>query len=349
MAVDTPIANNKQVKSGRRTAQAPPEGAFWKRYSTHHELPLSLSSSIFLHIVGFVLLGGFLLAFFGLNQNKELPVDVIQVGGGGGNPDGVGNNRGDGVLPSGEALPDKDNTPPVAPAQTLNPEKLDARQPKKPDLDLPKTEGPRPIDADTSVNDSRISAIREKLRVKIAGEIAGKGEGGPGKGGGKGRGTGTGTGNASGPGTGKMDQREKRQLRWTMIFNTRSGDDYADQLLGLGAILAIPGPDGEYLLIRDLDRRHRPVQPKKEDITQLNRIYWVDDKAQSVHSLAMALGIRPPPDHVVAFFPPELEKELLEKELKAYGAKEDDITETMFKVERLVGRYVPVVQGQKRR
>src|SRR5438105_3391645 len=110
MAVDTPLANNKQTKSGRRTAQAPPAGTFWRRYSAHHEFPLSLSSSIFLHIVGFVLLGGFLLALFGLNADRELPVSVIHVGGSGGNPEGVGDNQGSGVLQSNEAIVEKEKT-----------------------------------------------------------------------------------------------------------------------------------------------------------------------------------------------------------------------------------------------
>ncbi len=347
MAVDTPVANNKQTTSGRRTAKAPPAGTFWRRYSAHHEFPLSLSSSIFLHIIGFVLLGGFLLALFGLNQERELPVGVIRVdGGGGGKLQGVGDNKGSGVLPSNEAIDEKDKMQSESVDKNLNPAKLDKPLPKPPDLNL-KNETPRPID--TAATDRRLGDIGDKLRVKVAGAIAGKGKGGTGQGGGEGRGRGTGKGDEIGEGTGKLNQREKRQLRWTMIFNTRSGEDYADQLLGLGAILAIPGPDGEYLVIRDLDRRHRPVQPKKEDIKELNRIYWVDDKPQSVQSLAMALGIRPVPEHIVAFFPPELEKDLSDKELKAFRGKEDDIAETTFKVERLLSKYVPAVQSQKRK
>ncbi|HLJ93887.1 MAG TPA: hypothetical protein VKU02_11930 [Gemmataceae bacterium] len=306
-----------------------------------------MSSSIFLHIIGFVLLGGFLLALFGLNKDRELPMDVIRVGGGGGNLEGIGNNRGSGVLPGKEAIDEKEKVQSESITKHLNPQELIKPQPKQPDLDLSKNDSSRPID--TAAADSRLTAASERLRQKVAGIVAGKGQGGTGQGGGQGTGVGTGKGSGVGPGTGSLNQREKRQLRWTMIFNTRSGDDYADQLHGLGAILAIPGPDGEYLVIRDLDRRHRPVQARKEDIKELNRIYWVDDKPQSVHSLAQALGIRPVPDHVVAFFPPELEKELLEKELKAFRGKEDDIAETTFKVERLFGRYVPVVERQKAR
>jgi hypothetical protein len=322
---------------------------FWKKYSPHHEFPLSLSSSIFLHILGFVLLGGFLLAFFGLNREKELPINTVVVAGGGGNPNGVGNNRGAGVLPSNEAVDDKDKPQPDRVAENINKEQLTKPEAKKAELP-PLDKGVRPIEADTSAADTKLGAIGDKLRAKIAGAIAGKGQGGPGSGGGQGSGTGTGIGNASGPGRGNLTQREKRQLRWTMMFNTRSGEDYVDQLIGLGAILAIPaGPNHEYLVIRDLDRRHGPIQPKREDLGDLNRIYWVDNKPQSVYSLAMALGIRPVPEHFVAFFPPELEKELAEKEQKYSSSKEEDIEETVFRVVRSGNRYEPIVIEQRRR
>jgi hypothetical protein len=349
MATETPVVNNKQSVAAPKTPQAPPAGAFWKRYSPHHELPLSLSSSFFLHVLGFVLLGGFLLTFLGLNRDKGIEVDAIRVSGGGGNKEGIGSNPGDGVLPSNEAITDK----PQAEAVTTNtnPEKLVKPEVKPPEITLPDTG--RPVEPNTTAAQTNLSAAGKKAREKLAGALAGKGQGGPGSGGGQGSGTGTGIGNASGPGHGTLNQREKRQLRWTMIFNTRSGEDYADQLLGLGAILAILGPNGEYLVIRDLDRRHRPVQAKPEDIKELNRIYWVDDKPQSVNSLAMALGIRPVPDHIVAFFPQQLEKELAEKELQHLRSRsrgtEDDIAETVFRVERRGNRYEPVVIDQKRK
>jgi hypothetical protein len=293
---------------------------FWRKYSANHEFPLSASSSVFLHLIGFVLVGGFLLALFGLNQDRELPVDTVSIGSSGDNPRGVG----DLVLPSNEAVEEKDRTQSEFVVKNTNMDKLIKPLPKRPDRDLSKSENPRPID--TAVTDRQLVDIGEKLRRKVARAIDGEG----------------------GDRKGKLNQREKRQLRWTMIFNTRSGEDYADQLKGLGAILAIPGPNGVYLAIRDPDRRHRPVQAREEDLKELNRIYWVDDKPQSVHSLAMALGIRPEPDHIVAFFPESLEKELLEKEMKAFrGGNEDDIEETTFKVERLFGRFVPVVEKQK--
>jgi hypothetical protein len=283
-----------------------------------------------MHIVGFVLLGGFLLAFFGLNRDRELPIDAVVVSGSDGNPNGVGNdNPGNGVPPTSEAIDDKDKSQQATISNNLNKESLVKPEAKK--LDLPVApDSVRRVEADTSA-DTRLGAISEKLRAKISGTVAVQEKGGSGRG---------------GPGRGNITQREKRQLRWTMIFNTRNGEDYANQLIGLGAILAIPGANNEYLVIRDLDRRHGPVQAKPEDLKDLNRIYWVDDKPESVHSLAMALGIHPVPHHIVAFFPQDLEKELLDKELKAFRGKEEDIAETVFSVDHRSGRYEPVVQRQ---
>jgi hypothetical protein len=150
-----------------------------------------------------------------------------------------------------------------------------------------------------------------------------------------------------GPGSGAND-RVKRPLRWTLIFNTRDGHDYKAQLKAFGAILAVPDPTNadNYLVIRDLDQK--PAQPKPEDISQIHRIYWVDDKPASVRSLATALGI-PPPRHFVVFFPQEFEDELLKLELSYRGKQENQIAETRFEVRRGRGgrAYDPVVVSQR--
>jgi serine/threonine protein kinase len=179
---------------------------------------------------------------------------------------------------------------------------------------------------------------------------------GQGQGGGKGQG-GVDTGEGPDPGTGKgnLSVRQKRLLRWTMKFNTKTGQDYRQQLLALGAILAIPQPEGGYMVIRDL--RTTPATGRIEDINKLNRIFWIDDKPESVAPLAQALGIRPIPPHIVAFFPVELEQELLRRELAYRNGSEDDILETKFEVRRdnlygnpyggAVLEYVPEVIEQK--
>ncbi len=143
------------------------------------------------------------------------------------------------------------------------------------------------------------------------------------------------------------DARLKRLMRWTMDFNTTDGNDYAQQLDGLGAILAVPDPEkkGEYLVIRDL--KARPVKPVPEDVALLHQIFWRDKDARSIVSLASALGLRRMPTEIVAFFPTELEAKLLDMELKAANKPEEEIRETKFGVRHVGGKYVPVVISQR--
>jgi hypothetical protein len=130
-----------------------------------------------------------------------------------------------------------------------------------------------------------------RTRTKIFGPLAGKGSG-PGEGGGTDKGKDKGVGR--GEGDGKITARQKRVLRWVMLFNTQNGADYARQLHALGAILAFPNPRdaNEYLVIRDLGAR--PITANVEDLSVINRIFEVDEKRQSVESVP-ALGIEPVP------------------------------------------------------
>ena len=145
----------------------------------------------------------------------------------------------------------------------------------------------------------------------------------------------------------KVDLKDlqQRTLRWVLVFDTKNGEDYAKQLAAFDAILAVPAGDTEYQVIRDLSKR--PVKGKVEDLDQIKRIYWVDDKPESVKPLAKALGLTTTPDHIVSFFPEKLEKELLEKELKFAGRKENDIYETRFKVVKKGEKYEVEVVEQK--
>jgi hypothetical protein len=104
------------------------------------------------------------------------------------------------------------------------------------------------------------------------------------------------------------------------------------QLQALGAIMAIPEPgkEKEFRVFRDLGKR--PVSGKVEDLTKMDRIYWMDDKKESVQSLAKALGLTTTPEYVIVFFPEKVEEELLTKELAFAGRKEAEIQETKFKV-----------------
>ena len=128
-----------------------------------------------------------------------------------------------------------------------------------------------------------------------------------------------------------------------MTFNTQTGEDYARQLAGIkpgiGAILAIPVGGGKYKLFRDLTKR--PAVGKIEGLDTLHSIFWADADPRSVKNLTRALQIEQVP-WIAAFFPPELETELLRQEReKSGGADEDDIEETKFAVVKSADGYRP--------
>jgi len=348
MATPPSHDGNNLPKKPKKQLPKVPEERFWKRYSPHHEFPLSLSSSLFLHIVGLVILifGGVLLALIGLGQNNAIAVDAVTIAGGGGNPDGVGNEKGDGAIPTGPEAVSNDR-PPEVHSENPSTEQLVTPQ-AVPPIVSQSTDNDRAIEEAKNLG-SRLTNLSSTARQKFADYLAGKGKGGTGSGGGKGSGKGTGEGDLQGPGKNNLTQREKRKARWVMLFTTSAGagHDYLRQLEGLGAILAFPTGDDKFLVIRDL--RSRPFRTVEEDIKTFNMIWWVDDKSRSVESLADALGVRPVPDYFVAFFPVKLENQLLEKELQAFRGNEEDIDETVFKVERRNGQYEPVVSQQKAR
>lgn len=344
--------NNRSAKK----PPIPPDEKFWQHYSPHHEAPLSGIGSFALHFLigGFLLLAAY-LGWLGLGGHRgATPVDVVRLdlGGGGGDPHGKGDGPGDGAL--GQEVAEASNAD-----QTLKP--LDNTKPPRPDLKDPAIAAQQ-LSPEVAANDdikrfikdgnenlAALAQLNRDIQNKLRDGLkpAGEGGGGSGSGGGTGSGTGTGEGTGRGEGKGNLTQREKRMLRWVMQFDTRSGADYLRQLQGLGAILAIPKDrnGNDYWVIRDLSSR--PPRLENEDLSKIQRIYWIDDKPHSVMSIARALGLSEVPSHFVAFMPQELEDKLFQEELNYRGRKEDEIYSTQFRVERINGKYVPVVVSQK--
>ena len=208
--------------------------------------------------------------------------------------------------------------------------------------------------SDTAPSRAIQELAKANIRIRLPdGKKPGLGKGGTGSGGGSGDGQGTGTGNGRGEGTGKLTQREKRMLRWTMAFNTNSALNYLSQLKGLGAILAIPVREDaagrEYRIVRNLTA---PAKLLQEDIGEIQRIFWIDDNPQSVQDMMAVLRVPLRPSHFVAFMPEELEAKLYKLE-KAYldkrhpGRTEDDIVETKFRINQSGKGYEPEVFAQK--
>jgi hypothetical protein len=312
---------------------APPDEQFWIRYSPHGEAPLAGVGSGALHVLVFGLLllwGLWLAALFFPRKDAPVPVEPVQFveAGGGGTPGGVGDNPGG---------PKKEGVDPGEPngGHKTNPdENVGLKDIKKDDTPIQFDEaryvhkGPYSMGAFDQTN-------KELGGLGSLGPAPGAGAGGPGSGGGEGAGKGPGKGDKSGPGqTGNLSQRDKRRLRWSMEFNTRSGADYLAQLHSLGAVLAIPvGPD-KFEVAEDLAIPGKRVEKDRKALEELNQIWWRDQTPQSVQSLVEAMGWRgAPPPEVIAFIPLKLEKDLAEKELAFTKAEltEDDIFMTKFR------------------
>jgi hypothetical protein len=348
-------AAEKNAASLAKQPLVPPDERFWQRYSPHGELPLSGAGSLALHLLifGLMLLSAWLAYAVFSHTTRSLPVEAVRLdlGGGGGNPHGVGDdpNRGRQPQEVGGDKPQEGAT---------NPNPVDI--PERPELAVqPATS--TPIEFDRVIQQIDTPSSRAMQRLAQAGKRpplpdspskSGYGKGGTGEGGGSGDGKGTGTGSGRGEGHGKLTQREKRMLRWVMRFNTVNGRDYLAQLQGLGAILAIPTDDSlkNFKLIEDLSAR--PAKLLDGDPGQLHRIYWGDDNPQSVRDVMAILGVQLQPKLFYAFMPEELEKKLfdLEKQWlnKRYpGRGEDDIEETRFKINRTKKGYEPEVVDMK--
>jgi hypothetical protein len=328
----------------------PPEERFWQRYSPHNEFPLSSLGSVTIYVLLIVLIiAGIKLKLFE-SASAPLPVGAVEfdpnVGGGGGEEQGVKGGTGD-------KLPD----------QVGDVTKLDPNLPKLPDLNLPKEElDPnklpdilRPEKQDEGITDytesiSRLAKLEQGIQKNLIESMRDKGKGGDGTGGGQGDGQGTGTGDARGSGNKKaMDERVKRMLRWNLVFDTRNGEDYRLQLQSLGAIVAIPtGPD-QYMVLKDL----RPgAKPAQEDLKNMNRIWWVDNREQSVGNLARALQLPAVPTMIIAFFPKELEDKLAHLEeafARRSGGAGKNIKETRFRIvlNGRTGKYEPMLVDQR--
>ena len=336
--VTSPPGSNNSAPAHDKRPKAPPEERFWQRYSPHHEFPLSGVGSVVLHVLLVLTMVWIFFQFMPASESEPLSLGAIQVdAGGGGNLEGLDQGRGDGLIPTGkvEAAQEKHQENTSMPDQVVKNTPLAKASPARPNIDMP-AEADRVMPDEGGPPIEKFLAIKNAAeKTKIAGKIAGRGKGGPGSGGGRGTGTGTGTGSGIGEGTQRnISVRQKRMERWIMIFETRNGPDYLDQLRSLKAILAVPlegkPKEGFYRVFRDLSKT--PVQGKAEDVRPLNRIFWVDEQRMSVSKLSEALGIREPP-FIAAFFPKELEDNLREQERQHSGnCPEDDIEHTYFRV-----------------
>ena len=229
-------------------ALVPEDERFWRRYSPHHEFPLSSAASIALHViaVAVLVLGGVLAAKWGLGDSeKPIPISIMDEPGGGGQPEGKdAGTRGEGAVQSKEASESPSNavadaTP--APKENLNEPTVDP-------VALPKIQDPSTRYIDESAEAMKgLAKLDEQTRKSLFNSLRdpAKGKGGSGTGGGKGGGTGTGTGSGTAPGEGNLSVRQKRVLRWEVNFRVMSPEDHLRQFAALGVSWRFPTPKAD--------------------------------------------------------------------------------------------------------
>lgn len=320
----TAVAAAAQAAQVKGEPAAPIEPSMWKRYSPHHEFPLSLLMTIVLYLfAAFVALvmGGLVLNLWGAGEPPEL--ENIEFAGGGGDPSGS-----------------KDSNVNNGPQEAL-------------DFSLSDEQTDQPVIAaqpDLTATDTENRLVEEAKNSKKAFTPNSFGRGGTGTGGGKGSGHGPGEGDGSGPG--KQSKREKRKDRWIVNFPFSSGEDYLRRLNELGAYVAFPEADKKFRMYDDLGKKSSRLGTV-EDIKKWNRIYWKDSNPDSRDAIAGALGMQTIPPYFWIFLPVELENELFAKELAFRGLTEDQIIqrnlETVFSVERVGSKFSVKVLKQERK
>jgi hypothetical protein len=337
MATTAPPAPNSEARPDTDPFLIPPEETIWVRYSPHHEAPLSFLGSGALHLLVLMVVG--VSALLGIwwfkSQANPLPVSAVRMGGGGGSPTGKGDGPGFGT--GGEDVAGPDNRDPSGDAVQRPP--LDVEEMKQTKVEFADDPTAQRYIEEGNENLKKIARLNPDARNKMRdGLTPGKGQGGTGEGGG--RGTGQGPGKGPGKGAGReLNQREKRMVRWTMVFETRSGEDYVEQLRDLGSIIAVPtGPGRAEYKFCDLTKFRGPRYEFADgDLSTMNRIWWQDDQPQAVRSLTAAMGWRGRADHFIAFMSPEVEEKLAKLEHNFKGLNEEQIHETRFRFVRGAG------------
>lgn len=321
-----------------QSAPAEPQDAVIIKYTRERELPISAIGSVFLHLsILTIILLGLLASMF----NRERPpvkfeiVDLV------GTPGGGADGKDEGARPGALVGPDQPTA--IENVQRLplpnlggnEPPKV-TRPPEKPIIN--ETFDPLAAAEKRVDNLPTLPDLKGMLKGLKSGDIHESGTAG------RGPGDGPGTGPNKGPGhgtPGKLNPtiKEKRQLRWTLLFRISNPANYLDQLRRMGAILGVQYHDKSIKLITNL--QVRPAKLESGDRVP-DRIFWMDDNVESVRSIAAELGIGTVPWRLIAFFPDRIEQELLRKEKaygKAYGRDtEDDIKETVFRVDDEYGQ-----------
>jgi hypothetical protein len=314
----------------------PPEETFWEKYSPHLEFPLSWAGGIAIFMTMGTLIILIVMRLSDPPKSRSVPVRAVSVFADG---DGDGSPGSGGGSPMSESVPKEERfeIPQPSPQSKLEEvrEKIVAWSPDmKVDADMLEVMAHSPLV-------DKLNKLNDRLRKDLF-----KGEGDK-------KGQGPAAGNAGGnsdragtQGTGASSS-QGRTLRWTLSFTTQNGRDYLAQLASLKASVLFPRGNGKAIILRDLNNPTKREEVR--EIANIKEMFFVDDRVDSVLSMARAVDLDFSPELFIAFFPREVEEELAAKERAYRNRKEEDILSTTFRIVVRGGEYVITVTEQKAR
>jgi hypothetical protein len=333
-----------------QTDRVPPDETLWHRYSPHHELSFSMTTSAAVHVVGFALLIAAVAVVIGNPPPTPPKTDgppVVEIGPGTGDGAGPGRRGDDPLLGPGKR--EVTENPDRPESKSPGPAPLQFETPREPGVKPPDAAVREPSDSGVKEAVKKLDMIRRTASNHLRPAPGPRGDDGLGN---KGKDGGVGDKPGSGGPAGRIQAlQERRAQRWVMHFNTHDGRDYRKQLADLSAhmqrktIVAVQRSDGRFLVYRDLGQQ--PPVGRVEDVDRIGGIRWWDEKPESIASLSRALGLGYVPARLCVFFSEELEQKLLRLELQFAGRTEEQIEETHFEIVKRGGVYEPVVAGQR--
>ncbi|HZU38138.1 MAG TPA: hypothetical protein VFA18_19605 [Gemmataceae bacterium] len=317
---------------------APPDERFWVRYSPHHEFRLSTLASLLLHLIVYGT-AAFLISTVVLAKDKTGSVRIkvvklTETGDGG----AINSDAGHPLVQQkrtelGGAAVVQGATRPVVP----NDPRVPQPRLREPEVNFPHA---RYVPNAAGNQIAQFEAIGRQRQPRNRGTSLGQTAHGPADGGSGGQGV---------PGNKKPSPQDQRLLRRVIKYDIGDGNLYRQELAGLGITLATPEKDAKgktvYRVYRDLN--HIPPKGRIEKPEAVRRTFWEDTNPETVRLLARALHIRPPSEFI-AFLPPELEEDMLKKELAfKHVTDEKQIKKTVFAVVPTRGGYKVIVESQE--
>jgi len=327
--------NLHQDSQGGTCLEGPPEESFDEKYNKRLEFPISLVSSVFIHVfIGTLLVVLLVYVMGGGSDQSSMKVSLVSLQGLDNFGDGaVGKGGKDNPEINGDWSPVTDET------TNLDPTKLpEIKEDIRKTIKYLDPTGNLPL---SPSNLLEYQKLEKSIRDKLLGARQGAGPG-------------PGSGNDNTPGTGPggkgADSTLARNMRWVLRFKVESGRNYLEQLKAMGAEILIEIPDTKKCtLIADLSKQDDRKEATDDDLKRLaGKVKFSDSRPQAVKAVLGTLGLeKVDAKSFWAFFPKELENDLAKKELSYRNRRSEDIEETIFSVVVKDGKYEIKVEEQK--